>query len=121
MAGRNWRILRWLICAPYCFLRHRSDAWIMAYYPTQLPDEAIGVPARRPGGKPPRPPRVWKGVVTLVIMFLLVGAVTGIGVLEADNLHSVPLSDSAAAATVNAAGATASPAISQTPDQPGRG
>lgn len=90
----------------------------MAYYPTQLPGEVTGVPARRPGGKPPKPPRVWKGVVTLIVMFLLVGAVTGIGVLEADNLHSVPISNSAAAVTINAAGPTASPATSLTSLQP---
>jgi hypothetical protein len=88
----------------------------MAYYPTPLPGELEGIPARRPGIEPAKPPRVWKGVVTLVIMALLVGAVTGLGVLEADSLHSVPTSSGAAALTVNAG---PSPAASPSPDPPG--
>ncbi len=82
----------------------------MSHDPNQLPGEGAGVPARRPGEEPPKPPRVWKGVVTLAVMAVLVGAVTGVGVLEADSLHTVPISSSAAAPTVTVAGATASPA-----------
>ncbi|MGH9098053.1 MAG: hypothetical protein ACRDWB_11585 [Acidimicrobiales bacterium] len=88
----------------------------MAYYPIPLPDEVAGTRAHRPGGEPARPPRVWKGVVTLVIMALLVGAVTGLGVLEADSLHAVPISSGPAALTVNTG---PSPAPSLSPDQPG--
>ncbi|HWD52829.1 MAG TPA: trypsin-like peptidase domain-containing protein [Acidimicrobiales bacterium] len=54
---------------------------------------------RWPGGKPAaKPYRVRRAVATLAVMAVLVGAVTGAGVLEAENLHSVPMSTSAAAA-----------------------
>jgi hypothetical protein len=77
----------------------------MASYPKQLPGETTGDPRRRPGGEP-KPPRVWKGVATLAIMAVLVGAVTGVGVLESDNLRSMPISSSAAAPVVGVVGAT---------------
>jgi len=77
----------------------------MANYPKQLPGEVTGGPARRPGGEP-KPPRVWKGVATLAVMAVLVGAVTGVGVLESDNLRSMPISSSAAAPAVQVSGAT---------------
>ena len=77
----------------------------MAYYPKQLPGEVTGGPARRPA-REPKPPRVWKGVATLAVMAVLVGAVTGVGVLESDNLHSMPISNSAAAPVVQVVGTT---------------
>jgi S1-C subfamily serine protease len=40
----------------------------------------------------PKLPRGRKAVATIAVMALLVGAVTGAGVLEAENLHSVPAS-----------------------------
>src|SRR5665213_2616841 len=74
----------------------------MTYYPNQLP-----------GGREPaaKAPRVRKGVATLAVMALLVGAVTGAGVLEAANLHSIPDSTAAAATPpIKVAGTTSSSA-----------
>jgi putative serine protease PepD len=72
----------------------------MAYYPSHLTGgTAGGVPGagRWPGGEPAAKPfRVRKAVATLAVMAVLVGAVTGAGVLEAENLHSVPMTSSAA-------------------------
>ncbi|HEV3265126.1 MAG TPA: hypothetical protein VG014_06360 [Acidimicrobiales bacterium] len=90
----------------------------MAYYPMPLPGEVPDIPAPGRGREPYKPPRVWKGVATLAAMFLLVGAVTGVGVLESNNLHSMPISSSAAAP---AALAGPSHATSQSPVPPGRG
>src|SRR5258708_31135715 len=78
----------------------------MAYYPNQLPGDVA--PARRPGGVTAKPPRVWKGVATLAVMFLLVGGVTGAGALESNSLHSIPISRSAAAAPIANVAAPAS-------------
>ena len=86
----------------------------MAYYPSHLTGgTAGGVPGsgRWPGGEPAAKPfRVRKAVATLAVMAVLVGAITGAGVLEAENLHSVPMSNRAAAAAPPVTGGgTASP------------
>ena len=87
----------------------------MAYDPTPRPGGIADIPGHGLGGEPSKPPRVWKGVATLAAMFVLVGAVTGAGVLESDHLHAMPISGSA---TAPAAGP--SPVPSRSPDQPGR-
>jgi hypothetical protein len=86
----------------------------MAYYPSHLTGGTAGGgpgAGRWPGGEPAaRPFRVRKALATLAVMAVLVGAVTGAGVLEAENLHSVPMSSSAAAAAPPVTGGgTASP------------
>lgn len=75
-----------------------------------------GGPARRGGWPPydvplasePKFPRGRKAMATIAVMAVLVGAVTGAGVLEAANLHSVPASAAAVAPGQEGGGTPAS-------------